>query len=328
MPPVPRAENRIEVKTFYHFLTLSEDDVTRVKADMEAAAERLHIAGLVILGREGLNATASGPSETLPTFLKEVGNMLLPGFEFFNVKTSWVEPGEKIPFKGFLVKVRREIVTLKRPDILPHEPGSNTHISPEEWHKGIQDPDAIIIDTRNTYETSIGTFRGAITPEIEEFSDFPEWLDQNVKDKAKPTYIFCTGGIRCEKAIVAMEERGFTNVKQLDGGILNYIDQFPASKTSSLWDGECFVFDNRIAVDGDGRASQKYSACPHCGQPADHSIFCVRCDSPAVLCDDCYNKKAETGSETCSKNCANQWTVHPGRKGRPQILTPPTKRVE
>lgn len=324
MPPVPRAEKRLEVQTFYHFLTLSDEDVKRIKRDMEEAAERLEISGLVILGREGLNATASGPSDTLPLFLKDVGHLLAPGFEFFNVKTSWVEVGEKIPFLGFLVKVRKEIVTLKRPDLLPHEPGSRTHISPEEWHQGIQDPNAIVIDTRNTYETSIGTFRGAVTPDIEEFSDFPEWLEKNVQDRAKPTYIFCTGGIRCEKAIVAMEERGFTNVKQLDGGILNYIDRFPASKSTSLWDGECFVFDNRIAVDGDGRASQRYSACPHCGQPADHSAFCVRCDSPAVLCDSCFNEKSESGAVTCSKNCSYHWTLHPGRKGRPQVLGRPS----
>jgi UPF0176 protein len=321
IPPIPRTETRLKVQTFYHFLTLTEDEVKRIKSGMEELAEQLGISGLIILGQEGLNATASGPSETLPTFIREVGKMLSPGFEFSNIKSSWVEEGEKLPFLGFLVKVRSEIVTLKRPDLVPHEPGSATHISPDEWHKGIQDPDALIIDTRNNYETSIGTFRGAITPEIEEFSDFPDWLERNVVDKSKPTYIFCTGGIRCEKAIIAMEERGFTNVKQLDGGILHYIDRFPASQTNSLWDGECFVFDNRIAVDGDGRASQRYSACPHCGQPADHSVFCVRCDSPAVLCDSCFNEKSETNAMTCSKNCSYHWALHPGRKGRPQIAS-------
>ncbi len=321
LPPIPRTEKRLEVQTFYHFLTLSPDDVVRVKAGLEASAREHRITGLIILGHEGLNATAAGPSDTLPLFLKESGSLLIPGFEFHNIKTSWIEPGEKIPFLEFVVKVRREIVTLKRPDLLPHDPGSGTHISPEQWHTGIQNPDAVVIDTRNTYESSIGTFRNALKPSIDEFSDFPAWLDENVKDKTKPTYIFCTGGIRCEKAIIAMEEKGFTDVKQLDGGILNYIDKFPASQTSSMWDGECFVFDNRIAVDGDGRASKKFSACPHCGQPADHSIFCVRCDSPAVLCDDCYNGKAVQLAETCSKNCAHHWHVAPGKKGNPQILS-------
>lgn len=320
LPPIPRTDQRLEVQTFYHFLTLSNEDVARVKHGLEESAAKHGISGLIILGQEGLNATASGPSDQLPLFLKESGSLLIPGFEFQNVKTSWIEPGEKIPFLEFVVKVRKEIVTLKRPDILPHQPGSQTHISPEEWHNGIQDPDAIVIDTRNAYESSIGTFKNALTPNIDEFSDFPTWLDENVEDKSKPTYIFCTGGIRCEKAIVAMEEKGFTNVKQLDGGILNYIDKFPASKTTSMWDGECFVFDNRIAVDGDGRASKKFSACPHCGQPADHSIFCVRCDSPAVLCDDCYNEKAIDQAETCSKNCAHHWAVAPGKKGNPQTL--------
>lgn len=318
--PVPRAEKRIEAQTFYHFQTLSEADVKAVRKGLLELARDLDVGGLIILGPEGLNATASGDSENLAKFVKDAGSLLQPGFEFTNIKSSFVEPGEKLPFLDMVVKVREEIVTLGRPDILPYEPGSSKHLSPTEWHRRIQDPAAVVIDTRNNYESAIGTFRNSLTPDIEEFSDFPEWLEKSGVDKNQETYIFCTGGIRCEKAIRAMEEKGYEKVYQLDGGILNYIDQFPASQ-GSLWDGECFVFDHRIAVDGDGRASEKYSACPHCGQPGDHQAFCVRCDSPAILCDDCYNKTTESGGCTCSKNCAYHWNLRPGVKGQAQRIS-------
>lgn len=322
MPPVPRAEKRTEVQTFYHFTTLSDQGVSDLRSKLIEISKWTGVTGLIILGPEGLNATASGESAALRDFVRAAGAALEPGFEFFNVKSSFIEAGEKLPFLDFVVKVRKEIVTLNRPDLAPKDLRSPTHLSPEEWHRQISDSEAVIIDTRNNYESSIGTFKNALTPDIEEFSEFPDWLDKTVSDKAKATYIFCTGGIRCEKAILAMQERGFENVYQLDGGILNYIEKFPKSKTEapegSLWNGECFVFDHRIAVDGDGRASQKFAACPHCGQPADHQIFCVRCDSPAVLCDDCYTESSKKSASTCSKNCAHHWSVRPGQKGRPQ----------
>jgi UPF0176 protein len=330
MPPVPRAAARTEVQTFYHFTTLSKADVARIDQSLNDLGKSTGVTALIILGEEGLNATAAGEPGALHTFVKAAGALIEPGFEFQNIKISYIDAGDKLPFLDFKVKVRKEIVTLLRPDLTPKEMRTPTHLSPEEWHRQIQNPDAVIIDTRNSYESSIGTFRNAETPEIEEFSEFPDWLDQKLAtgetDRSKPTYIFCTGGIRCEKAILAMEEKGFENVYQLDGGILNYITKFPVTETAakaeipegSLWDGECFVFDHRIAVDGDGRASRKFTACPHCGQPADHQVFCVRCDGPAVLCDDCYNEKAVANACTCSKNCAHHWSVRPGIKGRPQ----------
>lgn len=325
-PPIPRTHNSIEVQTFYHFQTLSDSEVQAIEAGLISAAKEMGIQGLIILGHEGLNATASGPQGTLKEFVDRAGDLMHPGFRFQNIKTSWIEPGGKVPFLDFVVKIRSEIVTLKRTDLLPYAPGSKTHLSPEEWHARLQTPGALIIDTRNDYESSIGTFKGALTPEIEEFSEFPNWVEEKIKaaeiDPKSEAYIFCTGGIRCEKAIRSMEEKGFSKVYQLDGGILNYINHYPKNeRPDSLWEGECFVFDNRIAVDGSGHASQSFSACPHCGQPATHSIYCVRCDSPSVICDSCYETKAEAHALTCSKNCSHHWAVSPGKKGRPQVLT-------
>ncbi len=319
MPPIPRALIRTEVQTFYHFTTLSKDDVQRIESGLHALGKSADVTALIILGSEGMNATAAGEPHAVSDFVKRAAFLLEPGFEFQNIKKSHIDVGEKLPFLDFVVKIRKEIVTLGRTDLAPKEMRTPSHLSPADWREQIQSPDAVVIDTRNAYESSIGTFRNALTPEIEEFSEFPKWLDDKIAadevDKSKPTYIFCTGGIRCEKAILAMEEKGFGKVFQLDGGILNYIETFPQSP---LWEGECFVFDHRIAVDDEGKASRKFSACPHCGQPAEHQIFCVRCDSPAVMCDECYNKQSTANGCTCSKNCAHHWTVRPGQKGRPQ----------
>jgi UPF0176 protein len=124
--------------------------------------------------------------------------------------------------------------------------------------------------------------------------------------------IYCTGGIRCEKAIVEMNNHGFDNVYQLDGGILNYLEKFPNQK----FEGECFVFDHRVAVDQDLKPSQTYGLCPHCGQPAEEKIECVRCDTVVAVCNECRDQH---GKRTCSKNCAYHEAVSPGKKGRSQI---------
>lgn len=326
---VPRTHDELKVVTFYRFQSLSGDQLTRLESRLHEAAARHEVKGLSILGREGLNTTLCGRHQSLDLFVAEVAEAMgVPSFD--NIKTTWVEPGEKEPFAKFVVKVRSEIVTLGRPDLQPLAPHTPTHLPPSEWHKHLSErPTKQVIDTRNTYETSIGTFADAICPEIEEFRDFPDWLDSRIQagaiDPSQPTYIFCTGGIRCEKAIRLFEERGFKEAYQLDGGILNYIDQFPASKSPSLWKGECFVFDQRVAVDGDGHASHHYSTCPHCGQPAEHAIYCVRCDSPAVLCDDCFGAQTadaepRVAGATCSKNCHHHWLRSPGVKGKPQRL--------
>lgn len=335
---IPKSEFELEVLTFYKFQSLSPNEIQALEQILVSAARELGVSGLVILGPEGLNATVAAradgslrsidecglgiePTSPATELTRRAARHLSGGLTstFDNIKVSRVSRGEKVPFNGFVVKVRNEIVTLGRPDIRQTS-SSDGHLSPEAWHEAIQKPDAQVIDTRNDYETAIGTFRGALKPQIEEFQEFPEWVDSATDiDRSKPTFIFCTGGIRCEKAIHVMREKGFKDVYQLDGGILNYIEKIPRSgQTPSLWEGECFVFDNRVAVDGDGRASQKFGACPHCGQPSEHSIFCVRCDEPALLCDACYDEQIQASGTTCSKNCAHHWSLKPGVKGRPQ----------
>jgi UPF0176 protein len=165
----------------------------------------------------------------------------------------------------------------------------------------MQNPEAVILDTRNDYEVEIGKFRGARDFALKEFSDFPRAVAESGIAKDAPVLMYCTGGIRCEKAILEMNAQGYKNVHQLDGGILNYLEKFP----DQGFDGECFVFDYRVAVDQKLQPTQKYKLCPHCGQPADKPISCAKCGTEAVICRHCTGQSAVT----CSKNCAHHAAI-------------------
>ena len=154
---------------------------------------------------------------------------------------------------------------------------------------------------RNRYEIEIGKFQSAIDFGIDEFSEFPEKLSQSGLDKNAPVLMYCTGGIRCEKALIHMREQGYTDVAQLDGGILNYLKEIPESDFT----GECFVFDYRVAVDTQLEPTKQYRLCPHCGQPAKTPLSCVQCGRAEVICTACHTQ----GQRTCSKNCAHHASI-------------------
>jgi UPF0176 protein len=295
------------ITTFYHFFPV--ENLESYKNQLEKKALELRVRGLIILGPEGFNSTVSSPS---PTNLEIFKNFVceLAKHKIANFKDS---QANKPPFRRFMVKIREEIVTLGTPELIPGE-GINHHLSPEEWNQVMKNErDYVIIDTRNWYETKIGTFKGAINPLTDKFTEFPEFMDSQKIAKDKKVLIFCTGGIRCEKGILELQRQGYKNVFQLQGGILNYLKKFP----NDQFEGECFVFDHRVAVDQNLAPSTKYKLCPHCGQPATTEVDCLRCDTHAVICEDCGEKLDL--KDTCSKNCAYQWQLHPGRKGIRQI---------
>ncbi len=296
------------VTTFYKFLALK--DVEKVQKDLENKADKLNIKGLIIIGHEGFNATIAAPStesfEAWKQFIREYFDA--PNL-FFKDSVSNVAP-----FRRFKVKIREEIVTTGIPEMMPPE-GKNQHLSPAEWNKVMKEEnDFVMIDTRNWYEYKIGTFKGAMNPNIEKFTDFPEYIEAQGIPKDKKMLIFCTGGIRCEKGILELQKQGYDNVYQLEGGIINYIKEYP----NDQFEGECFVFDHRVALDQELQPSKKYGLCPHCGQPSEVKITCARCDSDELICVDCM--KLEFKKDTCSKNCAHQYELHPGRKGPKQIV--------
>ncbi|MFS4460040.1 rhodanese-related sulfurtransferase [Bdellovibrio sp. HCB2-146] len=296
------------VTTFYKFMKLA--DVPAVQKDLENKAEELNVKGLVILGTEGFNSTCAASSvESFEAWKQFIREYFSAPELFFKDSVS-----PKAPFRRFKAKIREEIVTTGIPEMMPPE-GINHHLTPTEWNKVLkEEKDFVMIDTRNWYEYKIGTFKGALNPNIEKFTDFPQYIESQGISKDKKMLIFCTGGIRCEKGILELQKQGYDNVYQLEGGILNYMKEYPRDQ----FEGECFVFDHRVALDADLQPSQKYGLCPHCGQPSEIKIECKRCDSEELICVDCA--KLEHKQDTCSKNCAHQWKLHPGRKGPKQIV--------
>jgi UPF0176 protein len=296
------------ITAFYHFTPLHQ--LESIQQELETKANELDIRGLLILGPEGINSTCSCTDAShLEQFKTWIRNRF--GGEKIQFKDS---TSDRAPFRRYKVKVRDEIVTAGIPGVMPPS-GKNHHLTPEEWNRVLkEETDYVMIDTRNWYEYQVGTFKGALNPNIEKFTDFPEYIEKQGISKEKKMLIFCTGGIRCEKGILELQNQGYQNVYQLEGGILNYLAQHPRDQ----FEGECFVFDHRVAVDQDLKPSQRYTLCPHCGQPGDTEITCVRCNHHEKICVTCH--QTEIKKDTCSKNCANQWQLHPGKKGARQLL--------
>lgn len=289
------------VATFYKFKPILPTQ--KVQKDLEVKAHELNITGLVILGTEGLNATVAAIVESQMLEFKKFIT------EYFDVPDLFFKDTESevAPFHRFKVKIREEIVTLGTPELVPNS-DVNHHLSPTEWNHVLKnEKDFLLIDTRNWYETKIGTFKGAINPEIDQFTEFPEYVEKHNISKDKKLLIFCTGGIRCEKGILELQRQGFNNVYQLNGGIINYMKEYP----NDQFEGECFVFDHRVALNADLKPTTKYGLCPHCGQPSEITIHCRRCKADEMICVDC--EKLEWKKETCSKDCAYQLKLHPER---------------
>ncbi|MBX3021196.1 MAG: hypothetical protein KF799_05910 [Bdellovibrionales bacterium] len=283
------------ITSCYRFTPLKLENLPILSQRLEDFAAHSGLRGLCLLGTEGINLTVSGATSVIAEFKGLLGEVLeLNDLQFKDSTAS------KQPFLIFKVKVKDEIVTLGRPDLAPTSP-VNSHLSPAEWHQAVQDPEAVVIDTRNDYEVDIGKFKTAIDFRTKEFREFPEAVRNSGIAKDKKVLMYCTGGIRCEKAILAMQEQGYKNVFQLDGGILNYLKDFPRAE----FEGECFVFDYRVSVDQDLAPTQKYLLCPHCGQPANIKIECGQCTTAATICPSCY----KDGTLTCSKNCAHHMSI-------------------
>jgi UPF0176 protein len=231
--------SRFLIATFYHFTSLPDFHALRDSCAEECRDQG--IKGTLLLADEGINGTVVGTESAVRAFLEFLRRD--PRFVGLKHKESWVE---QIPFVRLKVRLKKEIVTLGVAGVDPTE-RVGTYVNPEEWNDIISEPDVIVIDARNTYETAMGSFAGALDPQLESFGEFPGWLN-NQREITAETRIamFCTGGIRCEKASSFMLQQGFQSVYQLDGGILKYLENIPPQE--SLWEGECYVFDSRVSV--------------------------------------------------------------------------------
>lgn len=234
-------DNNIQIISFYEFKRLAEvAPLDQIRADLKSAFAGLNIRGTIILALEGYNGMVCGTPADIGRFI-DFANRLL--------QTTLVYKShfhERAPFRKIDVKIKPEIVTLKQEvDI---SLGTGTHVDAEEWNKVISEPGTLVLDARNNYEYETGTFRGAVNPNILKFSELPAFVAESLDPAShKRVAMFCTGGIRCEKFAPYMKQIGFEEVFQLDGGILKYLETTPADET--LWEGECFVFDERITVD-------------------------------------------------------------------------------
>ncbi len=231
-------ENIFEIISFYEFIELNELD--SIKAKLRAAMIEFSVFGTIIIAEEGYNASLSGQPRSIKAFLSVIEKILGTTIKH---KSSY---HSESPFRKHEIKIKPEIVTLRKEvDI---SKGIGTHVKPKDWNAVISDPETIVLDTRNFYEVMNGTFHNAVDPKTEKFSDLPEFVKENLDPQENPKIaMFCTGGIRCEKFAPYMKELGFKEIFQLEGGILKYLEEVP--KEEQLWEGECFVFDERKTLD-------------------------------------------------------------------------------
>lgn len=233
--------NNFQIITFYEFKPMGDADrLSELRGELRSLMAELEMRGTIILAAEGFNSTVCGTPDAITRFIVEANRILDTELR---TKSSFYD---EMPFRKIDVKIKPEIVTLKKQvDI---SLGAGTHVSIGEWNKLISDEETLVLDTRNDYEYQNGTFRRAINPRTEKFSELPGFVAANFDPaKHKSIAMFCTGGIRCEKFAPYMKQIGFENIYQLEGGILKYLED--VSPDESLWEGECFVFDDRRTVD-------------------------------------------------------------------------------
>lgn len=271
-----------QVVSFYRFTNVPNPRALG-EAVRDAAASR-DLLGTAIVASEGLNATLAGPREALDDLLAWLDTQ--PGFS--GLKGRWSE-AEAPPFRRLRIKYRDEIVSMGHPDVNPAD-GQGEHVDAARWNALLDDPDTVVIDTRNDYEIEVGSFEGAVDPGTTSFREFTEYVERELGDKrAQPVAMFCTGGIRCEKATAVMQQMGFEKLYQLDGGILGYLDAVAADPAlEQKWQGECFVFDSRVAVDR-GLAPGDYEQCHGCRRALSAEDMAHPDYEPGICCARCVS---------------------------------------
>ncbi|MCP3735123.1 rhodanese-related sulfurtransferase [Sphingomonas sp. RP10(2022)] len=277
MPP-------IRVCALYRFTPFP--DPAALQAPLLSACEAAGVRGTLLLAPEGINGTIAGPDAGMDAVLAHIRG--LPGCAALDVKEA---RADTMPFHRTKVRLKREIVTMGEPAIDPLDTGH--YVEPAEWNALIADPDTVLIDTRNDYEVAVGTFAGAVDPATRTFREFPAWFREHrteLLDGSKRVAMFCTGGIRCEKATAFLKAEGVEDVFHLKGGVLKYLEEVPAE--ASRWQGECFVFDERVAV-GHGLAPGTHALCRACRMPVSPEDRASALYEEGVRCPRCYAARGD-----------------------------------
>ena len=271
----------VRIAALYRFARFA--DPATIRTHLEAVAQAAGIRGTLLIAGEGINGTIAGSDAGIETMLAAI--RALPGCADLAPKFA---EAPTIPFHRLKVRVKREIVTMGVPDIDPLD-DVGTYVAPADWNALIDDPDTVVIDTRNDYEVAIGSFAGAVDPATASFRDLPAWVAAHRDDLAgKRVAMFCTGGIRCEKATAYLKREGVDDVFHLDGGILRYLEEMPAA--DSRWQGECFVFDERVAV-GQGLAAGTHVLCRSCRMPVSATDRTSPLFVEGVSCPGCHGSR-------------------------------------
>ncbi|HEY0027517.1 MAG TPA: rhodanese-related sulfurtransferase [Allosphingosinicella sp.] len=317
-PPAP-----CTVAALYRFTRF--EDCRSLVAPLESLSRVEGVRGTLLLAPEGINGTIAGSEDAIAAVLKHI--RALPGCSGVDVKLS---SADVMPFHRMKVRAKREIVTMGEPGIDPLA-GAGAYVEPRDWNALISDPDTIVIDTRNDYEVSVGSFAGAIDPETASFRDFPAWFrgarEALLGSGRQPKVaMFCTGGIRCEKSTAFLKGEGIDDVFHLKGGILRYLETVPEDE--SLWRGECFVFDERVTV-GHGLAPGTHALCRACRRPVSPEGRASPLFEEGASCAACHGERTEEDRESYRERhrqealAAARGTSHVGatqpkrRDGRP-----------
>jgi UPF0176 protein len=283
---------------FYLFVDLP--DCAQFKAPLQALCDAEQVNGLVLLAPEGINSTIAGPAPGVHAVLAWLRSQA--PFARLQHKESW---SNKAPFRRMRVRIKREIVTMGVPELRPASQAGR-YVSAQDWNALIADPDVLLVDTRNDYEVELGTFEGAINPGIQSFAQLPDWLQaQGLLDPDKPGKVamFCTGGIRCEKSTALLRSKGLQEVYHLEGGILKYLET--VAPEASRWQGECFVFDERVSV-AHGVQIGSHQLCRCCRQPLPPGALESIEFELGVSCPRCFSQTSETQKKSARER-QRQW---------------------
>jgi UPF0176 protein len=272
--------NPIVVCALYKFVTL--DNYQSLRQPLHDVMDANEVRGTLLLANEGINGTIAGSRIAINNVLTWLRND--PRLSDIDVKESFTDT---LPFNRAKVKLKKEIVTMGVEGIDP-KGVVGTYVNPKDWNSLISDPDVILVDTRNDYEFKVGTFRNAVNPNTESFREFPNYVRENLDPiKHKKVAMFCTGGIRCEKSTAFLKEQGFDEVYHLKGGILKYLEEVPPEET--LWEGECFVFDERVTVNLQLEKGN-YDQCNACRLPITQEDKISKKYEQGVSCPNCFDK--------------------------------------
>ena len=279
-------ENKL-IAAFYKFVDWN--NLNRKKSEIEKLCLKNNIVGTILLANEGINGTIAGSEESILAVIKGLKDDPL----LLDIEPKFSKAEGEI-FKRMKVRLKKEIVSMGMENIRPTNLKGKS-VKTGDWNELISDPKTLVIDTRNQYECAIGTFKGSLDPKTKSFREFPEWSKNNLKalmkkEEKTKVAMFCTGGIRCEKASSYLLEEGIEEVYQLEGGILKYLENI--SSDESLWEGECFVFDERVSIQH-GLVEGNYSMCHACRMPIDDNDMKSKKYSEGISCPYCYAKHSE-----------------------------------